>query len=137
MKINIWNSRGTKRNNFWTEIKMFYKSEQIQIMVIVKTKTEIITEEGVWRKADFDMIFWSPTQGLASGICVLWKEFQFHHISIELMKREERFMIFKYQNLKINALCALIFVYAPLVRVIKIISGKISLNALPRLTSHA
>lgn len=82
-------------------------------MAIVETKSTIASKEGEGRKAGFDNFFWSPAKGFAWGICVLWKEFQFHHISIEPIMIEERFMIFKYQNPEIDALCALVFIYAP------------------------
>lgn len=62
MKVSIWNSRGMKRNNFWTEIEAFCKNERIQIMAIVETKTEQIPDEKEWRKAGFDGIIWSPAR---------------------------------------------------------------------------
>ena len=71
---------------FWTEIETFCKIEQIQIMAIVETKAEQCPNEKVWRRAGFDHLFWAPADGLAGGICVLWKAFQFHHINIEQIR---------------------------------------------------
>lgn len=102
-----------KRPDFWTEIKSFCKTEQIQIMAIIETKAEQCPKESTWRRVGFDHIFWAPSVGLAGGICVLWKAFQFYHISIEPIKIDKRFMSFRYLNPKIKACCARIFVYAP------------------------
>lgn len=82
-------------------------------MAVVETNTETCPTESTWRKACFDNILWSPARDRAGIVCVMWKEFQFHHISIELMAQKERFMIFKYTNPTINVVCALVFVYAP------------------------
>lgn len=81
-------------------------------MDIVLTKTEIEHDEKTRRTAGFDNLLWSLATGKAGDVCVLWKEFQFHNISIELMIKEEIFMILLYTNPEINATCALFFVYA-------------------------
>lgn len=102
-----------KRNNFWTEIDMFCKTEKIQIMSTVETKTERAPEEGVWRKAGFDHMEWIPARGFSGGLCLLWKEFQLHHVSIEVTTKAERFVTIKYTNPKIQASCFIVFAYAP------------------------
>lgn len=113
MKISLWNSRGMKRKNFWTEIELFCKAERIQIMVTVETKTDKAPEEGVWRKAGFDHMVWIPAHGFSGGLCLLWKEFQLHHVTIEVITKEDRFVTIKYDNPKIQASCYIVFVYAP------------------------
>ena len=113
MKVSLWNTRGTKRNNFWTEIEIFCKNEHVQVMAIVETKSEQIPEEIIWRKAGFNNIIWSPAIGRAGGICILLKQYQLHHVQMELIKQEERFIAVKYNNIKTKVVCAIIFAYAP------------------------
>ena len=113
MKVALWNNRGIGRKSFWPEIDSFCKIEQVHIMAIVETKTDKLPSDQVWRRAGFDNIVWSPADGRAGGVCLMWKEYKFTSEHVEILVHKPRYIIMKHVNLLTGCVIALCFLYAP------------------------
>lgn len=76
MKIGSWNCRGIGRQSLWTDIEATCKINKIQVLTLVETKSVTGPTKNRWRKAGFDNCVFSPSIGLAGGLCLLWKSYQ-------------------------------------------------------------
>ena len=113
MKICLWNCRGLKKLNRWTEINALCKTEHFQMIALVEIKCPQLPAPDKWTKAGFDSHEFVPSIGMSGGLLIVWKNHQLVNESIKTFHKEDRFVAFKYTNLDNHKELVVIMAYAP------------------------
>ena len=72
------------RPNLWSDLGIICKIENIQLMVIVETKSVNPPTDSLWKSAGFDNMCYYPAIGRSGGLCILWKSFQLTFETIKI-----------------------------------------------------
>ncbi len=113
MIFSSWNIRGIGKPNLWSDLGVICKIENIQLMAIIETKSEIPPIDTLWKSAGFDKMIYCPAKGLSGGMCILWKSFQLTFETIAIHHIDDRFVSIHYTNTNTGFVFYIIFVYAP------------------------
>ena len=112
MTIACWNIRGTSRKNALPEVKDFYRSCHVSIMMLCEVKAQSPPSSCTAGQLSFQSLDFIPTQGFAGAIWLFWKPCNINPFSLNVIHKACRF-IACYINLCLYDFSFIaIFIYA-------------------------